>query len=246
MPPAGTGRASTRITTGEARTEADSSGAPAGVGLDALLGQLGVLSMGLSASHANSGNGRRTLLGFDRSSPFFSFAIRSTWASRQYREIGDEGPKVRRSSTGSPRCPWPMARSRWRGPASRITTPHPSTSTAQPTRCRSPARSTRASRSIVRSRWGRTRRARSRSSRSRWASARPRRPPSRPTASTAHQDTRAEASVQRGLPLGEGIGYYLRGNSEGKSPAASPTPVPTAAMARRCTRTMRRPPCAAT
>ncbi len=202
------------ITTGEARIEADSSGAAAGVGLDALLGQLGVLSMGLSASHADSGNGRRTLLGFDRSSPFFSFAIRSTWASRQYREIGDEGPKVHRSSTAIAQVP--MANGSfalaWTGLSYHNAAPFDvySATYTVPIAGRVYA-SLALSRSL------------SMGTHQTTALALVTIPLGERTSASASiqtnrvngaQDTRAEAAVQRGLPLGEGIGYYLRGSSD--------------------------------
>jgi outer membrane usher protein len=202
------------LTTGEARIEADSTGAAAGVGLDALLGQLGVLSMGLSASHADSGNGRRTLLGFDRSSPFFSFAIRSTWASRQYREIGDEGPKVRRSSTAIAQVP--MANGSfalaWTGLSYHNAAPFDvySATYTVPIAGRVYA-SLALSRSL------------SMGTHQTTALALVTIPLGERTSASASiqtnrvngaQDTRAEAAVQRGLPLGEGIGYYLRGSSD--------------------------------
>lgn len=200
--------------TGEARAEADTAGVTAGVGLDTLVGQLGVLSLGLSASHANSSNGRRTLLGFDRSSPFFSFAIRSTWASRQYREIGDEGPKVRRSSTAIAQVPvangsFALA---WTGQSYHNASPFDVYSATYTVPI---AGKVYASIAVNRSL--------SMGTHQTSALALVTVPLGERTSASASiqtnrlngdQDTRVEASVQRGLPLGEGIGYYLRGNSE--------------------------------
>jgi outer membrane usher protein len=200
--------------TGEVRAEADSSGATAGFGVDHLLGQLGVLSAGVSASHANSGNGHRALLGFDRSSPYFSFALRGTWASSGYREIGDEGPKVRRSTTAIAQMPvgngsFALA---WTGQSyqraasfdlysATYTVPVASRVYASLSINRSLSMGTQqtSALAIVTIPLG------ERTSAS--ASVQTNRV-------NGAQETRAEASVQRGLPLGEGFGYYLRGNSD--------------------------------
>ena len=200
--------------TGEVRAEADSSGATAGFGVDHLLGQLGVLSAGVSASHANSGSGHRELLGFDRSSPYFSFALRGTWASGGYREIGDEGPKVRRSATAIAQTPvgngsFALA---WTGLSyhnaasfdlysATYTVPIAGKVYASLSINRSLSMGTQqtSALAIVTIPLG------ERTS----ASA-----SMQTTRVNGDQDTRAEASVQRGLPLGEGFGYYLRGNSD--------------------------------
>jgi outer membrane usher protein len=81
--------------TAQARAEADQHVRAAGVGADYVVGTLGVLSAGVAASNASndivgaSGNGGRLLLGFSRQASQTSFAVESTWASRNYREIGD-------------------------------------------------------------------------------------------------------------------------------------------------------------
>jgi outer membrane usher protein len=66
-----------------------------GIGADYVVGLFGVLSTGVAASDAsgnaigNTGTGQRYLLGFSRQTQVLSFAVQSTWASRNYREIGD-------------------------------------------------------------------------------------------------------------------------------------------------------------
>lgn len=200
--------------TGEVRAEADSAGATAGFGADYLLGQFGVMSMGFSAAQANAGTGYRTLLGFDRSSPYFSFAFRSTWASRGYREIGDEGPKVRRSTTAIAQLPvangsfalaWTAQSYHNAAPfdvySATYTVPIAGKVYASISINRSLSMGTHqtSALAIVTIPLG------ERTSAS--ASAQINRV-------NGDQATRAEAAVQRGLPLGEGIGYYLRANSD--------------------------------
>jgi outer membrane usher protein len=85
--------------TGELRAEADTDGAAAGVGADVLVGDLGVVSGGLAGSSGPKGTGTRYLVGFDRQTPFLSFGARYTYASENYREIGDTGPQVKDWST---------------------------------------------------------------------------------------------------------------------------------------------------
>ena len=86
--------------TGELRGEADNDGASVGTGADILVGDLGVLSVGGAASHGPDGNGTRYLLGFDRQTPFLSAGVRFTRASENYREIGDLGPQISRWING--------------------------------------------------------------------------------------------------------------------------------------------------
>ena len=85
--------------TGEVRAEADADGAAVGAGTDVLVGNLGVLSVGGTATQGPQGNGTRYLVGFDRQTPFLSFGARFTRASENYREIGDFGPQVAQWST---------------------------------------------------------------------------------------------------------------------------------------------------
>jgi outer membrane usher protein len=85
--------------TGELRGEADNDGAALGGGADLLVGDIGVLSLGGTASQGPRGNGSRYLIGFDRQTPFVSAGARVTRASENYREIGDAGPQVSQSST---------------------------------------------------------------------------------------------------------------------------------------------------
>ena len=86
--------------TGELRGEADNDGASVGAGADILVGDLGVLSFGGAASQGPDGNGTRYLLGFDRQTPFLSAGVRFTRASETYREIGDLGPQISRWTNG--------------------------------------------------------------------------------------------------------------------------------------------------
>jgi outer membrane usher protein len=200
--------------TGEVRGEADNSSVTAGFGVDQLLGLIGVLSTGFSMSHANAGDGYRVLLGFDRSSPYFSFAVRSTWASDGYREIGEEGPRIRRSSSAIAQLPvgngsFALA---WTGQSYRNAAPFDIYSATYTlpvggqiytsisiNRSLSMGTHQTSAIGIVTIPLG------ERTSAS--ASVQTNR-------INGDQGTRAEASVQRGLPLGEGIGYYLRANSD--------------------------------
>jgi outer membrane usher protein len=85
--------------TGELRAEADTDGAAAGVGGDVLVGDIGVVSAGLAGSSGSNGSGARYLIGFDRQTPFLSFGARYTRASENYREIGDTGRAIKDWST---------------------------------------------------------------------------------------------------------------------------------------------------
>jgi outer membrane usher protein len=206
-------------TTAEVRAEGDSRGAAAGFGADVLVGQLGVLSGGFSLSHTGAADGARALLGFDRSSPYFSFALRSTWASRDYREIGDEHLKVRRSSTAIAQFPvgsgsFALA---WTGQSYHNAAPFDLYSATYTVPI---AGRVYASFSVNRSL--------SMGAHQTSALAILTIPLGERTSASAsvqtnridgRQDTRAEASVQRGLPLGEGIGYYLRADSERQNSA---------------------------
>lgn len=93
--------------TAEGRAEASSDVQGAGAGADFVLGYLGVVSAGVAASHASddvvgaSGSGARVLLGFSRQASLASFAVRSTWASPNYREVGDSPILQTRTTSAS-------------------------------------------------------------------------------------------------------------------------------------------------
>jgi len=79
----------------QARAEGDNSVRGAGIGADYVIGYLGVVSVGIAASSSGgdivgaSGTGERYLLGFSRQASMVSFGVQSTWATPNYREIGD-------------------------------------------------------------------------------------------------------------------------------------------------------------
>ncbi len=79
----------------QGRAEADEHVRGAGAGADWVVGLFGVLSAGVAGSSASgnadghNGNGVRYLLGFSRQTPLLSFAVQSTWASDNFRQIGD-------------------------------------------------------------------------------------------------------------------------------------------------------------
>ncbi len=85
----------TDVLTVQARAEGDNNVRGAGVGADYVVGYLGVLSAGIAASSTTgdvigaTGSGERFLLGFSRQADLASFAVESTWATPNYREIGD-------------------------------------------------------------------------------------------------------------------------------------------------------------
>ena len=120
--------------TGELRAEADADGAAVGAGTDVLVGNLGVLSVGGTASQGPHGNGTRYLVGFDRQTPFLSVGARFTRASENYREIGDFGPQISQWSTGF-RANLASRRT------ARSPSATPASATTMPSRCRSIRRS---------------------------------------------------------------------------------------------------------
>ena len=79
----------------QARAEGDNNVRGAGIGADYVIGYLGVLSAGIAASNSSRdtvgtwGTGERYLIGFSRQASFVSFGVQSTWATPDYREIGD-------------------------------------------------------------------------------------------------------------------------------------------------------------
>ena len=83
----------------EGRGEVSSDVRGAGVGATQVLGVIGVLEAGVAGSNTTLGTGERLLLGFERQTQRLSFGVRSTWASPQYREFGDDGIQIARSSS---------------------------------------------------------------------------------------------------------------------------------------------------
>ncbi len=79
----------------QARAEADNHVRGVGVGTDWVVGTFGVLSAGIAGSNASgnqdghNGTGERYLLGFSRQTQTWSVAVQSTWASNNFRQIGD-------------------------------------------------------------------------------------------------------------------------------------------------------------
>ena len=79
----------------QGRAEGDNHVRGAGVGADWVVGVFGVLSAGVAGSTASgnrdgrNGSGERYLLGFSRQTQGWSFAAQSTWASDNFRQIGD-------------------------------------------------------------------------------------------------------------------------------------------------------------
>lgn len=79
----------------QARAEGDNNIRGAGAGADYVVGYFGVLSAGIAGSSASGdvigakGTGGRLLLGFSRQASLASFAVQSTVATPNYREIGD-------------------------------------------------------------------------------------------------------------------------------------------------------------
>ncbi|RZT93603.1 fimbria/pilus outer membrane usher protein [Rivibacter subsaxonicus] len=75
----------------EGRAEGDNHVRGIGLSADALLGNAGVLTAGAVASIGERGTGTRLILGFSRQAQWFSFALRSTWASPDAQEVGEVG-----------------------------------------------------------------------------------------------------------------------------------------------------------
>jgi outer membrane usher protein len=79
----------------QGRAESDTNVHSAGVGADYVVDYFGVLSSGIAVSSSSGdlvgarGTGERYLLGFSRQANLASFAVGSTWATPNYREIGD-------------------------------------------------------------------------------------------------------------------------------------------------------------
>jgi len=91
----------------QGRAEADEHVRGAGAGADWVVGLFGVLSTGVAGSSASgnadghNGSGVRYLLGFSRQTPLLSFAVQSTWASDNYRQIGDTSLAQTRATRAS-------------------------------------------------------------------------------------------------------------------------------------------------
>jgi outer membrane usher protein len=207
-------RGLTQTLTAEARAEADSDGGAAGVGVDLLVGQLGVVSAGAALSQFNGASGARYLLGFDRQGRVLSFGARATRATSGYAEIGQPLPRVSSSSTAFFRAPVGHVGALSVGYTSQryFTAPPVSVYTAS------------FSRGIVGNAYLTL-------SLSRYASSSTQTqalalvtvPLDRLTSATASvQSTRngddvehrAEALLQRSLPVGQGFGYYVRANTD--------------------------------
>lgn len=204
----------TRNLTAEARAEFDRDNATAGVGADLLVGQLGVVSAGAALSRANGASGARYLLGFDRQGRLLSFGARATRATSGYAEIGEPLPRVSSSSTAFFRAPL--------GDLGALSVGYTGQRyfTAQPVTIYTAS----FSRSIVGNAYLTL-------SLSRFASSTTQTqalalvtvPLDRLTSATASvvstksgddNEHRAEALLQRSLPVGEGFGYYLRANTD--------------------------------
>jgi outer membrane usher protein len=91
----------------EGRAEADNYVRGIGVGADWVVGLFGVLSTGVAASSASgnqdghNGTGERYLLGFSRQTQAWSVAVQSTWATNNFRQIGDTSFVQTRASRAS-------------------------------------------------------------------------------------------------------------------------------------------------
>ncbi len=83
----------------QGRAEASDTVRGIGVGADYVVGLFGVLSAGVAASNASgdgvgtpdgaSGSGARVYAGFSRQTLGVSFGVQSSWATPDYREVGD-------------------------------------------------------------------------------------------------------------------------------------------------------------
>jgi outer membrane usher protein len=73
----------------EARTEADETVASAGFAADVLVGSLAIASFGAAASSGDAGSGGLWLVGVDRQAAHYSFGVRGTFSSEDFRQVGD-------------------------------------------------------------------------------------------------------------------------------------------------------------
>jgi outer membrane usher protein len=86
----------------EARGEADQHVTVSGLTGDFGIGLLGTLTAGVAVSGGDVGSGRQWLAGYEYFGRYFSFAARSTWASDEFRMLGDDHlPVLRRQSFAS-------------------------------------------------------------------------------------------------------------------------------------------------
>ena len=204
----------TQNLTAEARAEFDGDGGAAGVGADVLVGQLGVVSAGAALSQVNGVSGARYLLGFDRQGRVLSFGARATRATSGYAEIGQPLPRVSSSSTAFFRTPL--------GNVGALSVGYTGQRyfTAQPVSVYTAS----FSRGIVGNAYLTLSLSHYASSSSQTqALALVTVPLDRLTSATASVqstrngesvDHRAEALLQRSLPIGQGFGYYARANTD--------------------------------
>ena len=73
----------------EARFDADEDVRAAGVTADFSTGLLGIVTAGAAVSDGQAGNGQLWIAGYEYQGPRFNFSARSTWASSQFRLVGD-------------------------------------------------------------------------------------------------------------------------------------------------------------
>jgi outer membrane usher protein len=204
----------TQNLTAEARAEFDGDGGAVGVGADVLVGQLGVVSAGAALSQVNGVSGARYLLGFDRQGRVLSFGARATRATSGYAEIGQPIPRVSSSSTAFFRAPL--------GNVGALSVGYTGQRyfTAQPVSVYTAS----FSRGIVGNAYLTLSLSHYASSTSQTqALALVTVPLDRLTSATAsvqsirngdNVDHRAEALLQRSLPIGQGFGYYARANTD--------------------------------
>jgi outer membrane usher protein len=75
----------------EGRAEADEAVRAGGVTADFAIGLLGTVTLGGVASSGDAGSGRQWIAGYEYLGRRFNFAARSTWASTDFRMLGDDG-----------------------------------------------------------------------------------------------------------------------------------------------------------
>ena len=86
----------------EGRAESDRDIRGAGLGVDYVVSYAGILHAGLAGSQSAGGEaGGRFMLGFERQSPQVGLALRSSWSTNSYREIGDSAIRQTRASSAT-------------------------------------------------------------------------------------------------------------------------------------------------
>lgn len=86
----------------EGRAESDHDIRGAGVGGDYVVTRFGIVHAGVAGSQsAGEGTGGRFMLGFTRQSPRVGFAFGSRWSTNSYREIGDSAIRQTRASSAT-------------------------------------------------------------------------------------------------------------------------------------------------